>query len=196
VSVKVNDEGMRRSYSVASLPGKDYIDILIDVSPMGLGSKYFLGLNVGDEVEILGFLGKFNVATELSAEDQLLFIATGTGLAPVRPMIEEVLTGRKFMGKVILVWGMRKETDLYWVEEMERLKRDYENFDFELVLSQSTEEWPGNKGHVGDVVEKMELNWPKVKAYLCGAPEMIEDMNKRLSGFGVPNEGIVFERYS
>ena len=58
-SLKVSEDGVRRSYSVASLPGERVIDLLVDVSPMGVGSKYILGLKVGDHVEILGFLGKF-----------------------------------------------------------------------------------------------------------------------------------------
>ncbi|HCW31320.1 TPA: hypothetical protein DGD59_01165, partial [Candidatus Collierbacteria bacterium] len=43
VSLKVNEEGLRRSYSVASLPNKKNIELVVDVAPMGVGSKYVLG---------------------------------------------------------------------------------------------------------------------------------------------------------
>ena len=203
VSVRVSEEGERRSYSIASLPSvvegdmRDYIDLLIDVSPMGLGSRYFLALKVGDPVEILGFLGKFTVdEAKLKSTDTLLFVATGSGIAPLKPMIEDLLIVKSFKGKVVLVWGMRKELDLYWGEEIERLGRDYVNFVYELVLSQPDEEWPGNKGHVADIIESLGIDWGNTKAYLCGASDMVEEIVINLAGKGVDEKNIIHEKYA
>ena len=67
VSLKVNEEGLRRSYSVAGRPNQIEIELVIDVTPMGMGSKFVLGLKDGDMVEVLGFLGKFVVSEKIIA---------------------------------------------------------------------------------------------------------------------------------
>lgn len=195
-SLKVNDEGIRRSYSVASLPGKKSIDLLVDISPMGVGSKYILGLNVGDEVEVLGFLGRFIVDPLLLIESkQILFLATGTGIAPLRPMIEDLLYKKKYSGEVRLIWGMRYEKDLYWLKEMDNINRDFDNFKFDIVISKPSEDWPGFRGHVGSVIDQLAQKWSGTLAYLCGSPDMIAENEIKLKEKGVPEGHIFYEKY-
>lgn len=195
-SLKVSDEGMRRSYSVASLPGGRTIDILIDVTPMGVGSKYILGLKVGDTVEVLGFLGRFTIDPAVLFEAKhMLFIATGTGVAPLKPMIEDLLYKKHYPGEVRLIWGMRHEEDLYWLKEMDNINRDFDNFKFDIVLSQPTEDWPGFKGHVGVLVDQLTQDWSTTLAYLCGSPEMIAETENQLKEKGVPEGQIYYEKY-
>ena len=195
-SLKVNDEGLRRSYSIASLPGEESIDLLVDITPMGVGSKYVLGLQVGDEVEILGFLGRFTVdQLRLIESKHLLFLATGTGIAPLKPMIEDLLYLKKYPGEVRLVWGMRYEKDLFWLKEMDNIYRDHDNFKFDVVISKPTEDWPGFQGHVDMVVNRLKQDWTTTLAYLCGSPNMIMEMEKNLKDKGVPESSIIYEKY-
>ncbi len=195
-SIKVSGEGMRRSYSVASVPGKRTIDLLVDVSPMGIGSKFILGLKIGDEVEVFGFLGKFTVEDSLLFEaKRILFVATGTGIAPFKPMIEDLLYKKHFPGKVKLVWGMRHEEDLYWLKEMDNISRDFDNFKMDTVLSKPNADWPGYRGHVGAVIDHLDNNWEKSLVYLCGSPEMINETEKKLRDKGVPEIKIFYEKY-
>jgi NAD(P)H-flavin reductase len=197
VSLKVNDEGLRRSYSVASLPGGKKIDLVVDVSPMGKGSQYILGLHVGDEVEVLGFLGKFVVnESVLETQKELVFVGTGTGIAPLKPMIEDLLINKNYKGNVTLIWGMRYETDLYWQKEIGKMERDYDNFHFNIALSKPMETWPGVQGHVGDVVEKIDLLGGETSAFLCGNPEMIMEIKEKLLDKGVPETQILYERFA
>jgi NAD(P)H-flavin reductase len=196
VSLKVNGEGLRRSYSVASLPGGNIVDVLVDVSPMGEGSKYILSLKVGDEVEVLGFLGNFTIDLQaIERARNITFLATGTGIAPMRPMIEELLDKKSFKGEVRLVWGVRHETDLYWLKEMDNISRDYDNFKFDIVISQPLEDWPGFRGHLGGLVNGLTQDWSKTLVYLCGSREMIVETEKRLKEKGVPEEQIHYEKY-
>lgn len=88
ISLKVDDRGQRRSYSIASFPSQAEIELLIDVSPMGIGSRYVLGLQPGDEVEALGPLGRFGINGKRGKK---LFVATGCGIVPLRSMILEQL---------------------------------------------------------------------------------------------------------
>jgi len=73
VSVKVNEEGDRRAYSIASAPGGNKICLLVDVSPDGVGSRFFNEVKVGQKVEVLGPMGRFVVGDEelLKKSDKL-----------------------------------------------------------------------------------------------------------------------------
>lgn len=196
VSLKVTEEGLRRSYSVASLPGKKSVDLVVDVSPMGVGSKYVLGLKVGDPVEMLGFSGKFVVSDEMISQREMIFVGTGAGVVPLKPMVEDLLMNKGFRGQVRLVWGMRQEGDLYWIGEIGKLQRDFDNFHFEITLSKPGDDWLGRRGHVGDLIESLKYKWEETSAFLCGNPEMITEIKSKLLSKGVPEDKINFERFA
>ncbi len=198
VSVKVTPEGLRRSYSIASAPDANIIDILIDISPGGMGSKYFLSLKEGDVAEVMGPMGIFTLASK-APKNNKLFIATGSGIAPMRAMIWDLLRTNKYQGEVQLLWGMRHEEDLFWQDEWQRMNGEYANFSYHVVLSKPGEHWHGECGHVGDclrndfIVKVADLSsW---EFYLCGGQEMIMEMGAYLAGKGVGKEDIHFEKF-
>ncbi len=80
VSVKVSDKGERRDYSIAGREGERKVALLVDVSPGGVGSKFFENIKEGEMVEVLGPVGSFIVMVE---DKKLVMIATGSGIAPV-----------------------------------------------------------------------------------------------------------------
>ncbi len=196
ISLRVSPEGMRRSYSVAKVCGENSIELLIDVFPMGVGSRYILGLNLGDSVEILGFLGNFVVdSQQLKGIERVLFIGTGSGIAPLKPMAENLIRSQNFSGETRLIWGMRNEESLYWLEEFEELASGDGNFKFDLVLSKPSDDWRGSRGHVGDVVATITDKLSNTLVYLCGSPEMINEMEEILEKNGVPGNQIFYEKY-
>lgn len=192
VSLKVADDGMRRSYSIASNPDGSSIELLVDVAPMGVGSKYVLGLNIGDSVEVLGPMGHFVLAEPTK---NVLFVATGSGIVPFRPMIREFLEKRGFKGEVHLDWGMRYEEDLFWIDEFKKLEIDHPNFRFDVVLSKPTKDWSACSGHVNDCLMKHRANWEGWEAYLCGSQQMVADVNAVLMKLGIKQEEIRFEKF-
>lgn len=192
VSVKVADDGSRRSYSIASAPGGKVIELMIDVGPMGLGSKFFLALNEGDSVEVMGPMGHFVLAKPTKS---ILFVATGSGIVPFRPMINELLEKRGFKGNIHLDWGMRFEEDLFWIDEFRKLEQDHPNFMFDVVLSKPTKEWYACSGHVNDCLLKHRQSWEGWEVYLCGNQQMIADASTLLVKLGVEEYDIHFEKF-
>jgi len=82
-------DNVRRSYSICSWPTKaDFIELIADISPGGVGSQFFKRVRVGERVCFLGPMGKFVLEKN---EADTVFLATGTGVAPFRPMIKEKL---------------------------------------------------------------------------------------------------------
>lgn len=197
VSLKVSKEGLRRSYSIANTPGRKSIELVVDLTPMGVGSKYILSLKVGDLVELLGFLGKFVINEEiLKSSKEIIMVATGCGIVPFRPMIDDLLSLKAFNKPIKLIWGMRHEKDLYWIKEMDKYQREYDNFHFEIALSKPEGDWPGIKGHVGNVIENISCDWNQTAVFLCGNPEMIIEIKEILKNKGVVDDKIFFERYA
>lgn len=198
VSIKVAPDGTRRSYSIASAPDGKTIELLIDVSPGGIGSKYFLSLSGGDTVEALGPVGIFTLASK-NPKPNRMFIATGSGIAPLRAMTLDSLHKKTALGEVRLLWGMRHEEDLFWQEEFAQLNRDYANFSYQVVLSKPSEHWHGESGHVDDCLRKgfmiQERDLGSWEFFLCGGQEMIMETGGYLASQGAAKENIHFEKF-
>lgn len=193
LSLKVSETGERRSYSIASRSNGRLLELMVDVAPMGVGSRYVLGLKVGDKVEALCPMGSFSVqSTEISEQRKMLFVATGSGIVPMKPIIEDLLIDKKYQGKMQLLWGMRHEEELYWVDEFRQLEKGHPNFEFRLVLSQGGSSWGGKRGHVADVFDDSYDGWC---AYICGNKEMIAETAVKLEGLGIKRENIHYEKF-
>lgn len=198
ISIKVAPDGTRRSYSIASAPDGNTIDLLVDVAPGGAGSKYFLSLKEGDVVEAMGPMGVFTLASK-NPKPNRMFIATGSGIAPFRAMVLDSLHKKTALGEVRLLWGMRHEEDLFWQEEFVQLNREFPNFSYQVVMSKPSEHWHGECGHVGDCLKRgfiiRERDLSVWEFFLCGGQEMIMETGAYLSGKGAVREDIHFEKF-
>lgn len=194
VSLKVSEDGHRRSYSVASFQ-KGVCELVVDTSPGGMGSKYVERLVEGDEIEIMAFLGRFVVEEKVfSANKEIVFIATGSGIVPFKSMVIDALE-KGYSGKIELVWGVRFVQDLFWMEEFEKIKNQYKNFECTVILSKPDDSWSGREGHVGDVIKEMLGEWSSKSVFLCGASSMITETREKLAMLGTPVESIYFEKF-
>ncbi len=186
-------EGVNRSMSIASLPSETHSVLMChDVSPMGSGSKWTIGLKIGDVVSFMAPLGAFILDKE--SHRKKLFIATGTGVVPFRSMIRDYLENGG-TDDVTLYWGLRFEKDIYWQDEFTALSQKHPNFRFVLTLSKPTEQWAGHKGRVTDHLFVHEQNLPGSDFYLCGSKEMVAEMKETLLIRSVPKEQIKTELF-
>ena len=193
VIFQIGPPKLRHTLSIASSPrDSGTIDILQSVAPMGEGSKWLLGLKAGDTVQFLGPLGKFIL--EKASPKQKVFVATGCGIAPLRSMILDYLeTGGK--SQVLLYWGLRYETDLFWQEDLEDLAKRYPNFHAITTLSKPGASWMGKKGRVTDYEIRESPELQSSEYYLCGTRQMIVDMRGLLTENGVPQDQIFTEAF-
>ena len=194
VSIKVSDQGERRSYSICSTPDNNHqFDLLIDSTPGGLGVQFFKNLELGVEIEVLAPMGLFIVPEDLIV-DQLVFVATGSGIAPFKSMIEDQLRNKEDQRHITLHWGMRRPEDLLWLDEWQELAEAFPNFHFHPVLSQASEAWTLCRGRVTDClnIHKRPTN---AAYFLCGSKAMIEDATNVLTKKGVLKELILLEKF-
>ncbi len=194
VSLKVSEQGERRSYSICSTPDNEHqFDLLIDHSPQGLGVKYLQGLEFGAEIEVLSPMGIFVVPDNLQA-DHLSFVATGSGIAPFKAMIEDQLRNKKDQRQLTLHWGMRHAEDLFWLDDLQALDQAFDNFHFHPTLSRSPEAWTLCKGRVTDCLG-VHQQAENTAYFLCGSQGMIKDVTNLLTEQGVPKELIITESF-
>ena len=207
--------GICRNYSIASQPSMDHaIELLVDIKPGGPGSEFLKNLQSGKEIEFIGPFGNFVVKDECSTNQrinasthQLLFVATGSGISPIRAMILDLLLVKKYQGPVKLWWGMRNQEDCFWAEDFDDLEKEYPNFKWDLVLSNPPDDWPLHSGHVTqyvlDCVQKKEEGRRKKEEgqtndmcfYLCGNKAMIDEVSTKLKETGINGEHIHTEKF-
>lgn len=200
VSLKVNENGERRSYSIASTPDVNHgITLVAEIVPEGKGSEYLLKQKPGDETEVLGPLGRFVVDIEaIPPERKLLFVATGSGIAPINSMINDLLINKRVTRPMRLHWGMRDEAHIFWFDNFERLAEAHPYFVFDMVLSRPNEAWELCRGHVQDCIKRDFTKEEIVKweAYVCGSPKMVEETSALLIEMGVPESQIHHEKFT
>ncbi len=189
VSLKVNESGERRSYSIVTTPDNNHgLSLLAEMVKEGKGSEYLRGIELGSEVEIVGPLGKFTV----TEEDKRLFVASGSGIVPIMSMINDLLLNQHEKKSIRLHWGMRSEADLFWVDNLERLSEAHPNFVFDIVLSKPSEAWELCSGHVQDCLKRdfSQEGLGGWSGYVCGSPKMVESTTQELEKFGITADKI------
>lgn len=174
---------LTRPYSIASPPGqRDRILLVLNLVQGGPGSSYLFGLREGERTSFKGPAGAFYLRDD-GARD-LLFVATGTGIAPLRSMILAQLE-RGDSRSVTLVWGLRSQRDLYWQEELTALAADHPSFSSVTMLSRPEPGWQGERGRVTAWVDARISSVSNLAVYLCGGSGMIKDVTAGLNAKGL-----------
>lgn len=165
--------GRHRSFSMASKPGGNSVDFHVRRIPGGVFTdRQLASLCGGSALEVELPLGNFR----LHAEDYrpLVMVATGTGLAPIKSMLESLM-GDEDCPPVSLYWGMRTEADLYLHDEIQGWAEHLYEFQYVPVLSRASDSWTGRRGYVQDAVLADLPDLSEHAIYLCGSPHMIAD---------------------
>lgn len=197
VSVLVGEQGERRSYSIVSSSDDNHgFHLLAEMIEGGKGSTFWSRIELGATVEVLAPLGRFVVQEESKAK-KLLFVATGSGIAPIYSMINDLLINQHELRPMRLHWGLRNEANMFWFDNFERLMEQHPNFVFDPVLSNPGSEWSLCSGHVQDCLardfggEGLE-EW---EGYVCGNPQMVEQVSELLASLKMPVSQIYHEKF-
>lgn len=190
-------EGIFRSYSIAS----DYknfseYEFIISVAHEGIGSNYFKKIEIGDEVDFLGPSGHFKI--EMPIAPNLIFCATGTGIAPFIPMIEFLLDN-SCESKIALLHGMKNENNQnYYSEIHNSFKSKCENFTHKIYVSQPINKNGNfNLGRISEEIKKLDLTkHHNTQFYLCGHPDMVSEVSEYLLNNGIKEENVISEVFT
>ncbi len=167
--------GRTRSYSLANPPHDDaLLELHIRHVPGGLFTdQVFSTLKERDILRLKGPLGSFFIRED--SDKPMLFIAGGTGFAPIKGMLEHAFAAHMDR-EMVLYWGVRARKDLYMAELPQQWLAERPNFSFVPVLSDPAPEdhWQGRTGFVHDAVLADFADLSGYQVYACGAPVMVD----------------------
>jgi NAD(P)H-flavin reductase len=176
-------DGDSRNFSMANPPKEsDGVQLHIRRIPGGRFSEGMLAkLRKGDKLTIEIPYGEFYLRT--GSEKPIVCVATGTGFAPIKAMIEDLI-GRGSSRSVRLYWGGRREQDLYLAELPKKWQTRARWLTFTPVLSESDADWSGATGLVHRAVLRDMPDLSNCQVYACGNPLMIRNARRDFQSLG------------
>ncbi len=197
VSMKAAHDGreITRAYSIASPPrGDNRFDLCLNRVQEGFFSNYLCDLPEGETVRFHGPHGYFVLKNPVRDS---LFVATGTGIAPIRGMLHWLFAdetrhrGRDFW----LAFGVRYAADLYYHGEFLRLAGEHPSFHYLPTLSRENPGWTGARGYVQEHVQRLAAGRTDMDAYICGLKDMVTANRDLLKRLGWDRKAILYERF-
>jgi len=185
----------RRPYSIASAPEDarrdGFVELLIGVNDEGMPGAH-LALDPGALVDVEGPLGTFTFPPA-PEETRFIFIAGGTGIAPLRAMLRHaLLVPHRNIG---LFYSARTPDEFAFEGELRSLA-DAGEIELRQTITRATEsDWSGPRGRLDrDALEEL-VHDPATLCFVCGPPALVDEMPKILTDLGIPRARIRIEEW-
>lgn len=198
----VNDEKVRRTYSICSAPHENVLRVGVKEIPQGVFSTYAnRKLKEGEILEIMEPMGNFTHNPKAGNENHYLAFAAGSGITPVLSIIKSVLREEP-KSRFTLFFGNRKTSSIMFKEEIEGLKNTYlDRFAVYHILSREKSDIPLFEGRINkEKVEKFNNLFFDLNniddIFLCGPGPMILSLSDYFSSKGIAEDKIHFELFT
>ncbi len=187
----------KKPYSIASSPSlvdkNNQLELCIKLVEGGFVSTWFFGLKEGDVLHTSIPYGVFTVREPWV--DNLVFVGTGTGIAPLRGMMQK-LYERGCDKQIWLIFGNRYETDILYDDEWRDWERRYKNFHYIPTVSRG-KNWSGQTAYVQDIIKRTFAGRTEgLDFYGCGLVPMCQQLKAALIEMNIPRERIHFEQFT
>jgi ferredoxin-NADP reductase len=192
------DGTVRRPYSIASSPSHarttHSFELLVQIDNHEGPDPHLERAVPGTLLRIDGPMGSFGLPENL-AERHLLFIAGGTGIAPLRSMMWETLATRPDVD-IGLIYSARNPDEFAYRDQLVALADDG-RIDLRLTTTREAgKEWTGGRGRADEALIRSVLKSAQTRCLVCGPPLLIKDASTTLRAAGVPADLIVSEAFS
>ena len=164
-------------------------DLEVLVKQKAGASRVIYDMRVGDKIELLDVCGRGFRIDEMSGRD-LVFVAMGTGVAPLRSALRHILKRKNEFGQLVVLYGARTPDDFCYRDETEV----WESAGVELrqVISRPDgHDWSGPTGYVQSLLDNVLPNLSSPVALICGSREMIDQTRERLGKMGFKPDEIL-----
>jgi NAD(P)H-flavin reductase len=196
-AVTIADHGQekRRPYSIAAAPedAKRYgwLELLVGVNADGTAGAH-LTLDAGQIVDVEGPLGSFTFPPE-PEERRFVFIAGGTGIAPLRAMLRHALhLPHRNIG---LFYSVRTPDEFAFEHELKTLAKAGDIELRQTVTRAADHDWSGSRGRLNRDALAELVHDPATLCFVCGPPALVDEMPKILTELGIPRERIRIEEW-
>jgi ferredoxin-NADP reductase len=187
----------KKPYSIASSPKlvkeKKQVELSIKLVEGGFVSNWFFKLKEGAKIQTSIPYGFFTVREPWA--DNIVFVGTGTGVAPLRGMIHR-LYEQNCDKQIWLIFGNRYDTDILYLEEWRALEKAHKNFHFIPTISRS-KDWRGETAYVQEIVKKQFAGKTDgLDFYGCGLVPMCQQLKATLNEMQIPKDKVHFEQFT
>ncbi len=188
----------RRPYSIASAPEETsrhgLIEFLVQIGSEGSSGLTLDQVRPGTAVDIDGPIGSFTFPAHPS-ERRFVFIAGGTGIAPLRSMLWHTLLAERG-GQVALIYSVRSPDEFAYMEEFQRLE-DEGRIEFRHTVTRAaTEGWLGRQGRIDVRCLDGLISPGGTLCFVCGPPSLVGELRPQLRELGVGDDQIRIENWS
>jgi NAD(P)H-flavin reductase len=181
----------RRPYSIAAAPDharrKGFLELLVGIDEEGTAGSHLV-LEPGALVDVEGPLGQF-VFPDDDEERQVVFIAGGTGIAPLRAMLQQALT--RSDRQIGLLYSARTPGDFAYAGELRNLALAGRiNLNLTVTRDAGLSNWTGALGRLNADGLARFVPGPAALCFICGPPAFVADVTQRLTDQGIPENRI------
>jgi ferredoxin-NADP reductase len=190
IAIALSDEIRTRPYTIASPVGETPFEICFNRVPGGRGAEWLFDRQVGDTIEFTGPYGTFAMESAPAAET--IFLAEGTAIAPVRPMIHRAIDAAH--AAMTLIYAAPSEQHLLYRSEFESFAARDRNFRFEPMVVQSNDIYPR-------LLAEAERRWVAADSdrsrhfYVCGVGKGVSALRDLLRGAGYERRSVHYEQW-
>ena len=182
-------------FNMLSLPGIGEVPISISGDPtfphtlvhttraVGAVTKKMATVRRGDPIGVRGPFGT-SWPVEGAEGSDVIFVAGGIGLAPLRPALTQVLHRRERYGRVVLLYGSRTPDDILFKKQLREWRADFD-LEIHVTVDRATREWRGNVGVVTSLIPRVPFEPGHTVAMICGPEVMIRYTVMELERRGV-----------
>ena len=183
VVVRAKGQELFLPYSIASAYDPEQAGQFELAAAFGAGADAIDQLSVGEELSVLGPSGA--LAWQPQPRPAALLVGAGTGVAPLRALIEEELA-RPSSLRLLLIAGHRAPEDILFADDFAQLAQRHPRFRFAPTLTEASSDWSGARGRVQASLSAAVKQLGPLDAYVCGRLAMVADVTAALEREGVP----------
>jgi ferredoxin-NADP reductase len=194
--IGLHGQSLRRPYSIASSPDEarthQRLEFLLRVDATGTPGAHLGSIGSGSRIDLEGPFGGFTLPPEPAPA--YLFIAGGTGIAPIRSMVRHLIA-TSVPAPLAMLYSARSVEEFPYGRELERLARRGLITLLMTVTGEAGLDWKGERGRIGRRHLERVLPRPDAVCFVCGPPLLVEDVPRLLQGFGVRAPPIRFDEW-
>ena len=180
-----NDE--QGYFAFASAPGDDDLEVLVKTK-IG-ASKVIFDMREGQTLDLVGIAGH-GFALDQRLHRDLVFVAMGTGVAPLRSALRHVLKQKENFGQLVVLYGARTPDDFCYRNELDQWAEA--GVELRQVISRPDgHDWSGPTGYVQSLLDHVLPNLKSPVALVCGSLQMINETRETLANLGFKPEEIL-----
>ena len=166
----------------------DHARIVQTIRAVGKVSEALTRLSAGDTLGLRGPYGTAWPVAEGYGRD-IVVVAGGLGLAPLRPALYQLLAERRRFGKLVLLYGTRRPDDILFRRQLERWRRQLD-MEIEVTVDHAGTGWRGHVGVVTKLIPRLGIDAANAMALVCGPEVMMRFAASALHDVGMPEETI------